>query len=114
MKLSYEGIGQWAATFACSGVKEGALVKISDNGTVAVCDSGDQFCGQVISCARDGQACAVALGGMVTAAYTGTAPTVGWANLSTDGSNGVKTDSAGRSYLVTAVDTAASTVTFVL
>lgn len=34
MKLSYEGIGQWAATFAASDVAEGELVKISANGTV--------------------------------------------------------------------------------
>lgn len=114
MKLSYEGIGQWAATFACDGVEAGAPVKISGNGAVAACGSGEQFCGQVISCARDGKACAVALGGMVTMAYTGTAPAVGWANLSADGSGGVKADSAGRSYLVTAVDTAAKMVTFVL
>lgn len=37
MKLSYEGIGQWAATFAASDVAEGELVKISANGTVAAC-----------------------------------------------------------------------------
>ena len=29
MKLSYEGIGQWAATFACTKLAEGAFVKIS-------------------------------------------------------------------------------------
>ena len=29
MKLSYEGIGQWAATFACDHLAEGELVKIS-------------------------------------------------------------------------------------
>ena len=29
MKGCFEGIGQWAATFACDGVKEGELVKIS-------------------------------------------------------------------------------------
>ena len=29
MNVSYEGIGQWAATFACSGVSEGQAVKVS-------------------------------------------------------------------------------------
>ena len=29
MKNSYEGIGQWAATFACSDIAEGQVVKIS-------------------------------------------------------------------------------------
>ena len=37
MKLSYEGIGQWAATFACDDLAEGELVKVSANGTVAAC-----------------------------------------------------------------------------
>lgn len=40
MKLSYEGIGQWAATFAASDVAEGELVKISANGTVAAWHEG--------------------------------------------------------------------------
>ena len=67
MKLSYEGIGQWAATFACDDLAEGELVKISGNGTVAACGAGDDFCGMVLSVSRGGDACAVALGGMVTA-----------------------------------------------
>ena len=70
MKLSYEGIGQWAATFACDDLAEGELVKISANGTVAACAAGDDFCGMVLSVGRGGDACAVALGGMVTAGYT--------------------------------------------
>ena len=70
MKLSYEGIGQWAATFACDDLAEGELVKVSANGTVAACAAGDDFCGMVLSVSRGGDACAVALGGMVTAGYT--------------------------------------------
>lgn len=70
MKLSYEGIGQWAATFACDDLAEGELVKVSANGTVAACAAGDDFCGMVLSVGRGGDACAVALGGMVTAGYT--------------------------------------------
>ena len=35
MNVSYEGIGQWAATFACTEVREGEMVKISGTGTVA-------------------------------------------------------------------------------
>ena len=41
--------------------------------------------------------------------YTGTAPSLGWANLSADGNGGVKVDTAGNNYLVVAVDTAAKT-----
>ena len=29
MKLSYEGIGQWAATFACDDLAEGELVRLN-------------------------------------------------------------------------------------
>ncbi|SFP19136.1 hypothetical protein SAMN05216343_10449 [Oscillibacter sp. PC13] len=118
MKLSYEGIGQWAATFACSGVSEGEMVKLSANGTVAGCGDGDGFCGMVLSLSRGGDACAVALGGMVTAGYTvetdGAAPSLGWATLASDGSGGVKAAASGRSYLVVDVDTSAKTVTFAL
>ena len=115
MKGCFEGIGQWAATFACDGVKEGELVKISANGTVAACADGDAVCGMVVSAARDGVACAVALGGMVTAGYSGSsAPAVGWSGLAADGSGGVKASSAGRSYLVVDVDTSGKTVTFAL
>ena len=28
MNVSYEGIGQWAATFACDGVSAGQVVKV--------------------------------------------------------------------------------------
>ena len=70
--------------------------------------------GMVVSVGRDGGACAVALGGMVTASYTGTAPALGWSDLQADGSGGVKTASGGRSYLVADVDESGKTVTFVL
>ena len=114
MKLSYEGIGQWAATFAAGQVSEGEVVKVSANGTVAACAAGDGFCGMVLSVSRGGDACAVALGGMVTAGYTGTAPELGWSILVGDGSGGVKTAATGRSYLVVDVDSTAKTVTFAL
>lgn len=114
MKLSYEGIGQWAATFACSGVSEGQTVKISANGTAALCADGEAFCGTVLTAARSGDACSVTLRGMVTVPYTGTAPAAGYAGLSADGSGGVKADAAGRSYLVAETDSAAKTVTFLL
>lgn len=72
------------------------------------------FCGVVLSVSRGGDACSVALGGMVTAGYTGTAPTVGWSVLVGDGAGGVKTAETGREYLVVDVDTDAETVTFAL
>ncbi|WP_352416681.1 hypothetical protein [Oscillibacter ruminantium] len=115
MKISFEGIGQWAATFACAGVQEGDLVKVSGNGSVGLCSAGDAFCGQTISLGRGGDACAVQLGGFITADYTGdTAPTAGWCKLSADGSGGVKVDSTGRNYLVVDADTTAKVVVFAL
>ena len=118
MKLSYEGIGQWAATFACGEVEEGEIVKVSANGTVAACGAGDGFCGMVLSVSRCGDACTVALGGMVTAGYTvpaqGAAPALGWSGLAADGSGGVQASAGGRSCLVVDVDESAKTVTFVL
>lgn len=114
MKVSYEGIGQWAATFACTGVHEGGVVKISGGGTAGNCSAGDRFCGVAVSVSHDGGACSVALGGFVIAAYTGTAPAVGWIGLSADGNGGVKSDDAGRSYLVADVNPDDKTITFAL
>ncbi|MFQ6976823.1 MAG: hypothetical protein ACLRSD_07420 [Oscillibacter sp.] len=34
MSISYEGIGEWCATFVCGVVSEGDIVKVSANGTV--------------------------------------------------------------------------------
>ena len=78
---------------------------------VAQCGAGDGFCGVVLARARDGGACTVALGGMVTVSCT-SAPAVGWAKLSADGSGGVKADEGGREYLV--VRSESNNVTFVL
>lgn len=136
-KYSYEGIGQWSATFACEKVAEGEVVKISDSGTVCGCKAGERFDGVAVSVGRDGAACAVALGGMVKAGYSGeSAPAAGRCTLAADGSGGVTvpeeetgqakaagdgTESAGgaaapagREYLVADVDKSAKTVTFVL
>ena len=114
MGIFFEGIGQWAATFACGETAVGQVVKVSGNGEVAACADGDSFCGVVVYLARDGAACSVALGGMVRVPYTGTAPTVGWTGLAADGAGGVKVLTTGRSYLVADVDAAGKTVTFAL
>ena len=114
MKVSYEGIGQWAATFACDQAHEGEVVKITGSGTVGPCATGDSFCGMVLSAGRDG-ACAVALGGMITAGYSGeAAPALGWCALAADGSGGVAAGEGGRNYLVVDVDSVSGTVTFAL
>ena len=71
MNISYEGIGQWAATFACTDVSEGQVVKVSGSGTVAACAANGVFDGVVLSVGRDGKACSVAMGGMATVSYSG-------------------------------------------
>ena len=114
MKISFEEIGNWAATFACSDVTEGSVVKISDNATVAPCAGGDMFCGVAAAVARSQDACSVTLGGMVTVPYSGTAPAVGVAKLSANGSGGVQADTNGNAYLVVEVNSAEQTVTFKL
>ena len=67
MKVSYEGIGQWAATFACADVTEGQVVQVSAGGTVAKCSAGDELCRRGAVCGP-GQAkpAPCSLGGMVT------------------------------------------------
>ena len=45
-RISFEGIGEVAATFACGeGVKAGQVVKLTGNGTVGPCGDGERFCG---------------------------------------------------------------------
>lgn len=114
MNISFEGIGQWAATFSCAEVREGEVVKVCGNGSVGPCGAGDKFCGQAVSLGRGGDACAVQLGGFIAADYTGEVPAAGWCGLAADGNGGVRVDPAGRSYLVADVDAAAKVVTFAL
>lgn len=112
MKVSYEGIGQLCASFACSTeLSEGALVKVSENGTVSACAAGEELCGVVAAVSHDGKGCSVQLGGFVTAKFSGTAPTVGYGKLCADGALGVKTGGS-ISRLIVAVD--GTKVTFML
>lgn len=114
MSISYEGIGQWCATFACEGVREGTTVKVSANGTVSACAADEKFCGVVAAVGRDGKACSVQLGGLASVKYSGETPTAGYCTLAADGDGGVKVSESGRERPVVAVDTAAKTVTIVL
>lgn len=111
MKISYQEIGAWCATFACEHVTEGAVVTLSDSGKVKECTAGDLFCGVVRSVAHDGAACAVQLGGLAEVAYSGQrVPELGCNELVADGNGGIAVagdDDAGMNYLVLAVDTAA-------
>jgi len=112
MSFSYEGIGEWCATFEAVNAAEGKVVKLSGNGKVTGCAANDAFCGVVRAVSHDGKACSVQLGGMATVPYSGqTAPGVGFAKLAADGAGGVAVNANGASYLAVAVDTAEKTVT---
>ena len=111
MSISFEGVGQVCATFLGGGLKDGHVVKMTDNGTVGACGENDAFCGVALCCKDD--ACTVQVGGFVSVSYSGTAPKVGWSDLAADGKGGVKSGS-GATYLVADVDAAAETVTIML
>ena len=112
MSISFHGIGQVCATFLGSGITEGHVVKMSGNGTVAVCGDDEDFCGVAVCCKDD--ACTVQVEGFSTANYSGSSPALGWTALSANGNGGVKAAESGRSYLVVGVDTNAKTVTIKL
>ncbi len=103
MNVSFAGIGQTVATFM-GGAGENQVVKLTGNGTVGPCGAGDLFCG-VVLCRKE-DASSVQVGGFVTVSYSGTAPAVGYANLTADGSGGVTAVSeGGLCCLVADVDT---------
>ena len=104
MGFSYQGIGEWCASFGCSEAAEGAVAKMFRNGVVKACSAGDAFCGVVRAVSHDGMACSVQLGGMAKVPFTGEAPQVGYAKLAANGNGGVSVNAAGASYLVVRVD----------
>lgn len=113
MKVSFEGVGEQILSFnKSSGVIKGSLVKLSANGTVAVCAAGSKFAGVCIN--ADDSFADVKTAGYVELGYTGDAPTVGYANLAAASANTVKADVSGREYLIIKVDTAAAKVGFII
>ena len=117
MSISYQGIGEWCATFKRGAdVSEDTVVKAGAENTAEKCGAEDAFCGVVRAIARDGKACSVQLGGLVRVPYSGgTAPAVGWNLLAADGNGGVSVvTSGGHSYLAVEVDTTGKTMTIML
>lgn len=111
MKTAFHGLGQCLATFETDSAASdrGKVCKMAGGGKIAVAaTAGEGFCG-VISDVRGGAA-AVQLRGYVEVAYTGTAPSCGWAILAADGAGGVKTAESGHEFLVVNVDSEAGTV----
>lgn len=112
MSVSFGGFNANTATFrTAADLESGCAVKISESDTVAACGDGEAFCGFVIN--GEGGYASVQLSGAVTAPYTGSDPTLGYAKLASDG-KGVKAATSGREYLVLSVDSTAKTVTFLM
>ena len=97
MDISFEGVGQVAATFKVDGeVLPGMAVTLTDDGTVGLGAAGDTPCGVVLGGVRGGAA-AVQIGGVAKVRCSGTAPKAGWQELVCDGEGGVKAVSGGGS-----------------
>ena len=109
-QISFEGIGEVVATFACGeDVAAGQVVKVTEDGTVGTCSANDKFCGVALS-AEDGYA-AVQLAGLVKVPVADSSVTLGWVKLAADGSGGVKKDDTnGREHLVVRVETDSAVV----
>ena len=111
MKVSFEGIGQWCATFLGE-AQEGSVVKVDGAGKIAPCEAGDAFCGAVVS--AKGDACTVQMGGFATLGYGGEAPALGYTALAADGQGGVQSGESGEKYWVVDRDETGKTVTVLL
>lgn len=110
MNINFNGYMENAVTFiADAGVEKNMLVKVSANGTVAPCASGDVFCGVCVD-VRDGYATVVTSGYVNMPANKAIA--VGYQKLSASSANAVTNGTAGREYLV--VESDSTSVGFIL
>ena len=119
MSVSFGGIGEKAVTFeAASGVKAGYPVKMSANGQVTACSTGERMCGIALYVSDDGHA-TVQMNGYVNMPYSGSGtPAVGYGHLLAGADGTVQVEAAdseaftGGEYLITDVDTTGKTVGF--
>ena len=105
-KVSFDGIGEVAATFrADDKVMKGQTVKLDATGKAVPCADNDRFAGVAMTAARDGCA-TILIGGCVTAAVSGDGVTCGHMGLVADGQGGVKkaAGNEGTDCLVAAVE----------
>ena len=111
MNVSFQGMDELVLTFkAGSGLEKGDFVKVTDNGTVGPCASGDVPVGVALN-VRNGFA-AVQVRGFMEAEYTGTLG-LGWQELGADGKK-VSAAAGGRRCLVVDRDTAAKIARVIL
>ena len=97
MELSFDGIGQVAATFQTEAqeaedtakLSTGHVVALTAANTVGFGTAGAAPCGVVLALEGD-QTAAVQVEGFARVSYSGAAaPAVGWTSLGVDGSGGV-------------------------
>lgn len=111
MNINFSGYNENVVTFAVdsSKVTMGTPVKMLSSGTVGACSDGDTMVGVAVN-VRNGYA-AVQLSGYIEMP-TDEMFSVGYQNISAGNSNKVKSDDAGREYLV--VFAAGGVVGFIL
>lgn len=98
MNVNFNGYGENVLTFmADDSLTAGVPVKMSADGTVAPCKSGENFCGVCIG-VRDGYA-SVQLSGYVLMPATAKIA-VGFKTLATGADGAVASGTSGREYLV--------------
>lgn len=113
MEKCFTGFNTKEVTLFCNTATDvGAVVKLYEAGMVTNAGADEKFCG-VCTAIRNTYA-SVVMAGYATATYSGTAPTVGYCMLASDGDGGVKISDSGREYLVVGVDTANSTIEFII
>lgn len=94
-------------------IAAGSVVTINKGYTVSVPGNDEAFCG--LCTGTSGTFASVVLRGIAEIPYSGTAPKVGYAKLSSDGNGNVKVDTAnGREYLILSVDTNTKTLEILL
>lgn len=113
MKVSFNGCGNQVVTFLADGkIKEGSLVKVTDNGTVSPSQMGDEFIGVAVSV--DGEFAAVCISGFVNVKCMDTDIVAGYVSLAADNNGGISANENGKEKLVVNVDEAAKTATILL
>lgn len=99
MNVNFNGYNENVATFIADSklTEAGVPVKISADGTVTACTSGDRFCGICIA-VRDGYA-AVQLSGYATV-KTSAKLALGYTSLAAGANGAVAANTGGREHLV--------------
>lgn len=110
--FKYDGIGQVVITVFTEDTSLGKAVALVDSGVMLPGEAETEFHGYCQHVKNN--AAAVVVSGVVTAGYTGDAPTVGFCQMVSDGAGGVKLGTSVKDRLVLAVDSDNKSVTFMI